>query len=356
MPVATANAMHIKHMRVMIGMSGGVDSSVAALLLKQNGADVIGATLILTENDDGKNARDAAAVAESIGIPHVTYDLRESFKNDVTDYFVKEYKSGRTPNPCIVCNNKIKFGKMFDFAHKYDCSYIATGHYAKVEKTENGIFSLKKAAYAEKDQTYFLYNLTQDRLSKILMPLGNYTKPHVRQLAEKFNLANAEKKDSQDICFIPDGDKNRYLKRFLKDTPGDFVDINGNKLGTHNGIFHYTIGQRKGLGTAFGKPMFVLSINPCDNTVVLGESGSEFSNGFYMENCNFIPYDNIPDGFECMCKVRYSAKETDCRFEREGFGYNIYLNSPQRAITPGQAAVFYIDDELIGGGTIVKTL
>lgn len=353
---ATAIAMDTNKMRVMIGMSGGVDSSVAALLLKQGGADVVGVTLLLTKEDNGDNAKDAKAVADTLEIPHLTYDLRKEFEQDVTDYFVREYQNGRTPNPCIVCNQKIKFGRMLEIAQENHCDFVATGHYAKVVKKEEGTYALKKAAFVEKDQTYFLYTLTQNQLAKTLTPLGGYTKPQVRQLAEQFQLISAKRQDSQDICFIPDGDKNRYLKQFLKETPGQFLDTDGNVLGMHQGIFHYTIGQRKGLGMAFGKPMFVLSINPQDNTVTLGEAGSEFSSGFLLENCHFLIPGLNADGLECFCKVRYSAPEVPCRITKTDKGYSVTFSSPQRAITPGQAAVFYVGDELIGGGTIICPL
>ena len=357
MPVATAIVMPTKpDMRVMLGMSGGVDSSVAALLLKNSGADVVGVTLRLTRDDDGENARDAAAVAKTLGIPHITYDLRDDFEKSVTDHFVQEYQCGRTPNPCVICNKKIKFGKMLDIAQEHGCDLIATGHYAKVEKDENsGLYALKKASCIQKDQTYFLYTLTQEKLSKILMPLGSYEKNEVRALANQFQLISAKKRDSQDICFIPDGDKNRYLKQFLPEKPGNFVDTNGNVLGTHKGIFHYTVGQRKGVGIAFGKPMFVLSIHAKTNTIVLGEAGSEFSKGCLVTDCTFLPFDSVPDGLECMCKVRYSAKETPCRLEKTNQGYHVQFSTPQRAVTPGQAAVFYVDDTVIGGGTIAAS-
>lgn len=343
-------------MRVMVGMSGGVDSSVAALLLKQSGFDVVGVTLILTQNDDGTNARDAKRVADMLHIPHITANMQAAFQTEVTDYFVKEYQNGRTPNPCVVCNKTIKFGKMLSFARENGCSHIATGHYAKVvQNAGTQLYSLKKASYSEKDQTYFLYTLTQECLSRIYMPLGDYTKPQVRSLAESCGLINAKKRDSQDICFIPDGDKNRYLKQYLKETPGNFVDTNGNVLGMHKGIFHYTVGQRKGLGMAFGKPMFVLSVNAADNTVVLGEAGSEFSDRFDVEDCNFLPFQTAPDEFDCMCKARYSAKEIPCRLKKTENGYCVQPAAPVRAVTPGQAAVFYVGDELIGGGTITST-
>ncbi len=340
-------------MRVMIGMSGGVDSSVAALLLQQSGVDVLGATLLLTENDDGSAARDAKEVAKACGIEHKTFDLRKEFKAFVTDYFVTEYKMGRTPNPCIVCNQTIKFGKMLELAKENGCEKLATGHYAKVVfDSKINRYLIKKADYLEKDQTYFLYRLTQDVLKRTIMPLGDYTKQEVRELAEKHGISVAQKKDSQDICFIPDGDKNRYLKQFLTETPGNFIDTEGNVLGTHQGIFHYTVGQRKGLGMAFGKPMFVLSVNPKDNTVTLGEAGSEFSDSFSVQDLNFLPFDHAPDGYECTCKVRFSANDTPCRLEKDKTGYSVMLKEPARAVTPGQAAVFYQGNTVIGGGTI----
>ena len=346
----------VSNMRVLVGMSGGVDSSVAALLLKERGAEVIGVTLILTQDDDGTNAKDAKSVADTLGIPHKVYDLRDEFKKDVSDYFVEEYKSGRTPNPCVVCNKKIKFGKMLEIAEENGCDYIATGHYAKIEKEKNGLFSLKKADFLQKDQTYFLYTLAQDELAKSLFPLGSLSKQEVLSLAEKNNLVSAKRRESQDICFIPDGDKNRYLKQFLEDAPGNFVDTDGNVLGTHSGIFRYTVGQRKGLGIAFGRPMFVLSVNAKDNTVVLGEAGKEFSSSFMVENCNFIDPDFADEEFLCSVKVRYSANDLPCRVKRENGGFAVYLSTPQRAVTPGQSAVFYDGDTVLGGGVISKVL
>lgn len=332
-------------------MSGGVDSSVAAFLLKEKGYDVLGITLKLTENDDGTNARDAKEVADHLGISHITVDLRDDFKESVTDYFVNEYKEGRTPNPCVLCNKKIKFGKMLDLADEYGCTHIATGHYANILKNNDGSFSLARAAFREKDQTYFLYTLSQNQLSRSLMPLGNFSKPEVRELAEKIGLGVSKRRDSQDICFIPDGDKNAFLKKYLPEREGNFVDIEGNVIGKHKGIFHYTIGQRKGLGMAFGKPMFVLSINPLNNTIVLGEAGSEMSESFNVSDVNFIM--PLPENNECMVKVRYSAPEVPCVLEKCKKGYKVTLKTPARAITPGQAAVFYQDDLVLGGGTIV---
>lgn len=347
----------VSNMRVLVGMSGGVDSSVTAFLLKERGYEVIGVTLILTQDDDGTNAKDAKDVCDALGIPHKVYDLKNEFKRDVSDYFVEEYKSGRTPNPCVVCNKKIKFGKMLEIAEENGCDYLATGHYAKIEKDEKkGLYFLKKADFLQKDQTYFLYTLTQDQLSKSLFPLGALSKQEVFSLAEENKLTSAKRRESQDICFIPDGDKNRYLKQFLKDAPGNFVDASGTVLGRHNGIFRYTVGQRKGLGIAFGKPMFVLSVNAKDNTVVLGESGEEFSSSFMVENCNFINPDFPCDEFLCSVKVRYSANDLPCKVKKENGGFVVYLSTPQRAVTPGQSAVFYDGDVVIGGGVISEVL
>ncbi len=341
-------------MKVLLGMSGGVDSSAAAIVLQKNGYDVLGATMLLTETDDGSSANDAKAVCEHLGIPHITEDFRASFRRHVTDYFVEEYKAGRTPNPCVVCNKSIKFGEMLRLADRNGCSLLATGHYARVEKDESGRFVLKKALCAEKDQTYFLYTLPQSVLSRVVMPLGDFTKEYVRQFAENAGLSVARKKDSQDICFIPDGNKDAYLSRYMKDMPGNFLDTNGNIIGTHKGAFRYTVGQRKGLGMGFGKPMFVLSVNTKDNTVVLGESGMEFSQGFSVADCTFSAFDTPPETLSCFCKVRYSAKEVPCMIQKTDTGFRVTLEAPARAITPGQSAVFYDGDTLLGGGTITE--
>lgn len=345
--------MATNNMKVLLGMSGGVDSSVAALLLKKKGYDVLGVTLMLTESDDGSAARDAKAVCETLGLSHVTEDLRDVFRRYVTDHFVAEYKAGRTPNPCIVCNKRIKFGEMLKLADKYGCNFLATGHYAKVTKEPNGLYALKKAVCVEKDQTYFLYTLSQAVLSRVLMPLGDYTKEEVRALAEENGLLVARKKDSQDICFIPDGNKDAFLAKYLPDQPGNFLDTDGNVIGEHRGAFRYTIGQRKGLGMGFGKPMFVLSVDTKNNTVTLGESGTEFKNHFFIGDCSFSAFEVLPDTLSCNCKVRYSAQEVPCLIEKTAEGYRVTPEKPVRAITPGQAAVFYHGDTLLGGGTIM---
>ncbi len=334
--------------KVLIGMSGGVDSSVAAALLKKQGYSVHGVTLKLTDGSTDF-IDDARKVADTIGISFEVLDFREKFKELVQDAFVKEFKAGRTPNPCVICNREIKFGVLFDYAMQKGFDFVATGHYARIDCI-NGVYSLYKAESLEKDQTYFLYALSQEKLSKILMPLGGFNKDYVRELAKEFNLPVWEKKDSQDICFIPDGDKNAYLKRFLSDSPGDFLDTKGNIIGHHTGIFNYTYGQRKGIG-AYGEPRFVLSINPTDNSIVLGKKGEEFSKSFYIDNVNLMA--DLKAEFSCNCKVRYSSYDLPCTVFAENNMYKVELSSPARSITPGQACVFYDGNRLLGGGVIV---
>ena len=333
--------------KVLIGLSGGVDSSVAAALLKDKGYDVHGVTLRLTDGETGF-IDDAEKVAEKIGIPFEVLDFREKFKALVENAFVEEFKSGRTPNPCVICNREIKFGALFDYAMENGFDFVATGHYAQIECVD-GEYALYKAESREKDQTYFLYALSQEKLSKILMPLGGFNKDYVRELAKNYDLPVWEKKDSQDICFIPDGDKNAYLKKFLADVPGDFLDTDGKAIGHHTGIFNYTYGQRKGLG-AYGEPRFVLSINPADNSIVLGRKGDEFSQCFEITDVNLMT--DLGDNFICNCKVRYSAHDLPCKVIKEQNIYRVTLDSPARSITPGQACVFYSGERLLGGGTI----
>ncbi len=343
-------------------MSGGVDSSVAAALLIKQGYEVTGLTMRLWDNDGEEGclaAEDAKKVCDKLGIKHYVADFRESFRQNVIEYFVNEYQNGRTPNPCIVCNKFLKFDEMLKFAEKLGADYIATGHYAKIEyDTASGRYLLKNADSAEKDQTYVLYSLTQKQLSKTLMPLGELeSKAETRKIAEELGLLTAKKADSMEICFIPDKDYASFIERHTGKSAeeGCFVDAQGNVLGRHKGIIHYTIGQRKGLGVTFGKPMFVTGINSKTNEVVLGEKGTEFSGSLIADNLNFISIEELSKPIEVLAKVRYSAKpakatvvpvsQTSARVEFE---------MPQRAVTPGQAVVFYemCGNGVIGGGII----
>lgn len=352
--------------RVVIGMSGGVDSSAAAAVLKEQGYEVIGVTMRLWDNDnpllDGSccgssAAEDARRVADKLGIEHLVLDFRKEFSDFVVDYFVGEYINGRTPNPCIACNKFLKFGAMLKEADRLGAQYIATGHYAKIEKDcSSGRYLLKRAAADAKDQTYALYNLTQEQLSRLLLPLGTFEdKAEVRKYADSLGLVTAGKPDSQEICFIPDNDYVSFIKRRIDALPpeGSFVDLEGNILGRHKGIVNYTIGQRKGLGIAFGKPMFVVKIDAAKNEVVLGASGSEFSPSLYATNPNFIPFDTLSEPIRAEAKVRYSAKPAPCTVSPEEGKIKVVFDNPQRAITPGQAVVFYDNDMVIGGATII---
>jgi len=357
---------------VVIGMSGGVDSSVAAALLIDEGYEVIGLTMRLWDGEviDGEHmdgaccsasaVEDAKYVCYKLGIDHHVMDFRREFEENVIDYFVDEYKKGRTPNPCIACNKFLKFDAMLKKAELLGADYVATGHYAKVELDEkSGRFLLKRSASFAKDQTYALYSLSQEQLSKTLMPLGKLeNKDETRAIAEERGLITAKKPDSMEICFVPDKDYASFIERRTgdQDVPGNFVDSLGNVLGQHRGIVHYTVGQRKGLGVTFGKPMFVLRIDAEKNEVVLGEKGTEFSDSLIADKLNFITFDKLTEPIRVAAKVRYSAKEAEATVEpMEDGRAKVIFDVPQRAITPGQAVVFYeINDEnVIGGGIIV---
>lgn len=355
--------------KVVIGMSGGVDSAVAAFVLKEKGYDVIGITMKLWEEDESNYAEDyggccslssvedARLVAEKLDIPFYVISYKEDFMKAVVDDFIDEYLNGRTPSPCIRCNKFIKFDALLETAKSLGAYYVATGHYGIVEQDqESGRHLIKKSKEERKDQTYMMYSLSQDQIKHVLMPLGDYeTKEEVRAIAEREDLIVARKKDSQEICFVIDDDYARFVKEHtLKPIPkGNFVDTSGKVLGEHKGIIHYTIGQRKGLGMTFGKPMYVVKVDAIKNEVVLGDNEEVFKAELIAKEVNFIPFDTAPEGYKCTGKVRYSSKTSPCTiYNAEDNRVRIVFDQPQRAVTPGQAVVFYQDDVLVGGGVI----
>ncbi len=340
-------------MKVSLGMSGGVDSSVSALVLIQSGYTVKGVTLKLFGSADN----DAKTVCEKLNIEHKAVDLSDYFRKTVISDFISEYQNGRTPNPCIVCNEKIKFGKMLTLAENENEDFIATGHYANISE-ENGRFLLSKPKDLSKDQTYVLYGLNQHQLSRTLFPLGNLTKAEVREIAEQNGFINANKKDSQDICFVPDGDYAKFISANtnIPMKEGNFTDINGKILGTHKGLINYTVGQRKGLGIALGKPAFVVEKRTEDNTVVLGDEPLLFKKNVLVKNVNYIPFDTLKGDMNVKAKLRYRHTESDAVLhpisENEVL---IEFKEPQRAPALGQSAVFYDGETVIGGGIIEKS-
>lgn len=341
--------------KILIGMSGGVDSSAAALLLLQQGYDVSGCTLKLFEGTD-VSVNDAKAVCDKLGIEHHVFEIADLFKKNVMDKFAESYICGETPNPCVFCNRTIKFGVMLDRALEMGFDGIATGHYAQIRRDEaTGRYLLACAADLRKDQTYFLYNMTQHQLSHSLFPLWNMDKPQIRDLAEKHGLITARKRDSQDICFIPDGDYAEFIAEHTGRTfpEGDFIDSDGNVIGRHGGIIRYTIGQRRGLGVTFGKPVYVCGKNPADNTVTLSET-EYTAREILLTDVNLISVSDLSKPMTVAAKARYSAKPQEAAiYPMENGTMKVVFAEPVRNPTSGQACVFYDGDVVVGGGKII---
>ena len=354
--------------KVVVGMSGGVDSSVAAYLLKEQGYDVIGVTMQIWQEEDACSVEenggccglsaveDARRVASALEIPYYVMNFKKEFRENVLDYFTDEYLSGRTPNPCIACNRYVKWEALLNRSMAIGAEYIATGHYARIERLANGRYTLRRSATLAKDQTYALYNLTQEQLAHTLMPVGAYAKDEIRSIAEKIGLLVADKPDSQDICFVPDGDYASFIRENTgREIPeGNFVTPDGKILGRHKGIIHYTVGQRKGLGLALGYPAFVLEIRPDTNEVVIGTYEESLTHTVRADRINFMSVEDLTEPRRVFAKIRYNHKGAWCTVEKTGEDEIVCrFEEPQRAVTPGQAVVLYDREYVLGGGTIL---
>ncbi len=345
---------------IMIAMSGGVDSAVSAYLAAW-GRMAAGVTMRLAfehgEHEDAavRDIGDAAVICRQLGIPHYVAELADDFRKYVVDIFIKAYEEGKTPNPCVDCNKEIKFGALLRFATEKGFDKIATGHYARIEKSADGRFLLRRAADPTKDQTYVLYTLSQEVLARAEFPLGNMTKTEVREIAAREGFAAAHKSDSQDICFIPDGDYGTFIERYSQKPilPGNFLSLDGRVLGQHRGVVHYTIGQRKGLGIALGKPAFVVSKSAESNTVTLGANENLFTRRLTVKNINFIPFDTLGAPLKLLAKARYRQEAAPARVEQTDTDeLTVEFDAPQRAISAGQSLVLYDGEYVIGGGKI----
>lgn len=342
----------MKSKRALIAMSGGVDSSVALSLMKADGYECEGVTMRLL-NGSESGIEDAKAVARRLDVPFSVAEMVDTFRETVIAGFIDAYEKGLTPNPCILCNRVLKFGELLKLADRKGCDVLVTGHYAKTEQVD-GRFILKKAADKQKDQSYFLYSLTPEQLSRVRFPLGNYTKPEIRDIAERLGFVNAHRKDSQDICFVPGGDYARVIAEYSRKIypEGNFVDKNGAVLGKHGGLIKYTVGQRKGLGIALGKPMYVCAKDTAKNEVVLCDDAELFGTELEAVDFNWI----IPPKAEvlrCKARIRYRHTEQDATVAVLENKVKVTFDQPQRAITPGQAVVLYDSDIVLGGGTII---
>ena len=354
--------------KVLMAMSGGVDSTTAALLLQEAGYDIVGVTLKmfdakeigLAAQDDSSlaNVADAAKAAAKLGFPHHVFDFCKYFRADVIDHFIAEYENGRTPNPCVDCNKHVKLGQLFARAEELGCDYIATGHYANVKfEEESGRWLLLRGEDRQKDQSYMLYTLKQKQLAHILFPLGHLRKTEIREKAAAEGLQNAQKPDSQDICFVPDGDYAQVIQNITKrrPKPGQFIHLDGTVLGAHKGQLHYTIGQRKGLGIAYRYPLYVISKDIEKNIVYLGPQEALFANTLIAENCNLISVAELNGPLRVTAKPRYRAADVPAVIEPLGEErIRVTFEEPQRALTPGQAVVFYQGEVVVGGGTIAE--
>ncbi len=348
--------------KLTVAMSGGIDSAVAALLAINEGYEVSGATMTLCHKFDAfgndltlQDVSDAKSVCEKIGIEHKVYSLEDKFHDTVIRDFIDTYISGGTPNPCIVCNRLLKFGILLDEALADGADLIATGHYARIVQREDGRFLLKKAADAKKDQTYMLWSLSQHQLAHTVFPLGDLTKPEIRSIGEKNGFIIAHKSDSQDICFVPDGDYASFIEKELgeKYPAGDYVDEDGNVLGKHKGQIHYTIGQRKGLGISMGRHIFVTKKDAQTNRVTLADEDRLFTDTVIIRNINLIPFDKIDGKIRIKAKIRYRHEESDAYATQTGTDeITIKFDKPQRAPAKGQSAVLYDGDFVVGGGII----